>query len=147
MPSSVPARRRRRRAAKRGATSLEFALAGTALMALLFGTIEIGRYLFTLEALRTTAAEAARVVTLRGSANMNAGRPPCEGLDQGELTGVPIRAPFLNPGTLSIRMSSCSTDSGITTVEVTVSHPFSFAVSYFGAGISSLTETARAVFN
>jgi Flp pilus assembly protein TadG len=126
---------------------VEFALVGTVLMALLFGTIEIGRYLFTLEALRTAAAEAARVVTIRGSANMNARKSPCDGLDNGDLTGVPIRAPFLNAGTLSVKITGCTTNAGVTTVNMTVSHPFSFVMSYFGAGISSVSETAQAVFN
>jgi hypothetical protein len=115
-------------------------------MTLLLGIIEIGRYLFTLEALRTATAEAARRVTILGSANMNADREPCTGLD-GDLTGVPMRAPFLNSGTLSLRMSGCATSGGITTVTVTVSHPYNFAVSFFGTGNSPLTETAQAIFN
>lgn len=147
MRSSASARRRRAGAAQRGATSLEFALVGTILVALLFGTIEISRYLFTLEALRTTAAEAVRVVTLRGSANMNGGVDPCTGLSDGDLSGVPVRAPFLNTGDLSIRISGCATNAGITTVNVTVNHPFSFVLSYFGTSLSTITETAQASFN
>lgn len=144
MPSSASARRRR---AQRGATSLEFALVGTILMSLMFGTVEISRYLFTLEALRTTAAEAARVVTLRGSANMNGGVTPCTGLSNGDLSGVPVRAPFLDTGALSIKISGCTTNAGVTTANVTVSHPFTFVLSYFGTGFSTMTETAQAVFN
>lgn len=145
MPSSASARRHRSRAAERGATSLEFALVGSLLMALLLGAIEIGRYLFTLEALRTAAAEAARKVTVLGSANMNAGNDPCKGLS-GDLA-VPSRAPFLNPGTLKVRITACVPNGDITTVTITVEHDFSFIVPFFGTGVSSISETAQAVFN
>jgi Flp pilus assembly protein TadG len=146
MPSCASARRHRARPAECGVASLEFALVGSLLMSLLFGTIEIGRYLFTLESLRTAAAEAARAVTLRGSANMNSGNDACTGLS-GDLTGVQTRTPFLDPSTLSLKMSSCATNGGVTTVTVTVKYPFSFVVPVFGSRVSSLTETAQAVFN
>ncbi len=131
---------------RRGATSLEFAIISVVLLTLLLGAVEIARYMFTLEALRTAAAEAARAVTLRGSANMNAGLAPCSGLS-GDLTGVEVSAPFLNPGALSLTMSGCATNAGVTTVAVTVSHPFGFVLPFFGSPPATMTETAQAVFN
>ncbi|MCO6419236.1 pilus assembly protein [Siccirubricoccus sp. KC 17139] len=125
---------------------MEFAVMAVVLLSLLLGAIEIGRHMFTLEALRTATAEAVRVVTLRGSANMIARVAPCTGLS-GDLAGVGLRAPFLNPGTLSMTMSGCATNAGITTVTVTVSHPFEFTVPLFGTPSLTLVETAQAVFN
>lgn len=131
---------------RRGAAASEFALVGTLLLSLLLGTMELGRYLFTLEALRSAAAEAARAVTIRGSANMNAGRAPCTGLS-GALTGAGISASFLNPGSLTMTMSGCVTTGAVTTVQVAVSHPFAFAVKVPGLSMPALEENALAVFN
>ncbi len=146
MPCSAYARSLRAWRCRRGATSLEFAAIALLLLSLLLGSIEGGRYMFTLEALRTATAEAVRVVTLRGSANMIARVAPCTGLS-GELTGVDVRAPFLNTGALSLTMSGCTTNAGVTTVSVTASHPFTFTVSLFGSRTPVMQETARAVFN
>jgi Flp pilus assembly protein TadG len=131
---------------RRGAAASEFALVGTLLLTLLLGTMELSRYLFTLEALRSAAAEAARAVTIRGSANMNAGRTPCAGLS-GALTGVRTEASFLNPGSLTMTMSGCATTGAVTTVQVAVAHPFAFAVRIPGLAVPALEETALAVFN
>lgn len=129
-----------------GIASLEFALGGALLMSLVLGAIEIGRYVFTVEALRTAAAEAARLVTIRGSANMIAGNAPCTGLS-GSLTGAGLNASYLATNNLSITMSSCATSGSVTTVTVTATYPFSFAVSALGHGRTSISESIQAVFN
>jgi Flp pilus assembly protein TadG len=121
-------------------------MVGGLLVTLLLGSMELGRYMFTLHALRIVAADAARTVTLHGSANMNGALDPCTGLS-GALVGVPIRAPFLNPGALSITMSDCATDGSVTTVRVTVTHPFRFVVPIFGAEPASVQEAYQTVFN
>jgi hypothetical protein len=125
---------------------LEFAAVALVLISLLLGAVEIGRYMFTLEALRTAVAEAARAVTVRGSANLIAGIAPCSGLS-GELVGVDLRAPFLNPGALSLTASGCTTSAGITSVTIVLSHPFAFSVPFFGTAPPTMTESAQAVFN
>ena len=92
MPSSVSARTRRRRfrIGERGTTSLEFALVGGLFVSLLLGAMEIGRYMMTLESVRTATAEAVRQVTIRGSQNMIAGRVACTDL-VGSLDSVAAR--------------------------------------------------------
>lgn len=130
----------------RGATSLEFALVGGLLVSLLLGSIETGRYMFTVEMVRTATAEAVRLVTLRGSQNLNAGNPACTGLG-GALAGAAERTPFLSSGSLTVTISGCATQAGITTVNITVGYPFTFAVPLFGATNRPLAETAQAVFN
>ena len=144
LPAS--ARRRGLLLGNRGAASLEFAVVGSLLMSLLLGSMELGRYMFMLQALRTITADAARTVTLRGSANMNGALDPCTGL-AGALAGVPVRAPFLNPGAVSITMSDCTTNGPDTTVKLTVTHPYGFAVPFFGAQPTLLTESSQALFN
>lgn len=131
---------------RRGATSLEFALVGTILLGLLLGTMELGRYLITVQALRTASAEAVRMATLRGSQNLNSGTAACTSLS-GNLAGVAARVPFLNASGLTATVSDCATQAGITSVTVTVQYPFTLQVTLFGAPSRVMTETAQAFFN
>lgn len=132
---------------RRGATSLEFALVATLLLALLLGSSEAARYMLTLQSLRSAADEAVRIVMLRGGANLNAGRAACYGMS-GAVNGAASRVAFLNPVSLVTTMSACVTGSnGIASVTVTVSYPFTFQFSYFGARNRTLTESTQAIFN
>ncbi|SDB74469.1 TadE/TadG family type IV pilus assembly protein [Belnapia rosea] len=148
MPWSASARpgAARRRRAQAGATSLEFALVGSILLSLLLGSIEMSRYMFTVELVRVAAAEAVRLTTLRGSQNLNAGTAACSGLS-GNLSGAGHRTPFLDANELEVTMSGCTTAGGITTVSIAVEYPFSFAVPFFGTTSRPVSETARAVFH
>jgi Flp pilus assembly protein TadG len=131
---------------RRGTTTLEFALIGGLLVPLLLGGMDIGRYMLTQQAVRAAAAEAARMVTVRGNLNLNAGSPACNTLS-GALSGVSARVPFLKAASLVVTMSGCATGSnGITTVTVAVSYPFSFQISYFAAKSRQFSETTQALF-
>ncbi len=131
---------------RRGTTSLEFALVGGLLLSLLVGGLDLARYMFTLECLRATTAEAVRLATLRGSQNLNAGSAACSSLS-GSLAGAAARVPFLHADQVTATLSGCATQAGVTTVTVTVQYPFSFAVGYFGAKSRPMSETAQALFN
>jgi Flp pilus assembly protein TadG len=148
VPSSASARPRRRRfrIGERGTTSLEFALVGGLFVSLLLGAIEIGRYMMTLESVRTATAEAVRQVTIRGSQNMIAGSAACTDL-AGPLGSVAARVPVLQASLLTVTMSGCATQAGITTVQISVQYPFTFTISLFGATNRPITEAAQAVFN
>ncbi|MFC7539561.1 TadE family protein [Siccirubricoccus deserti] len=122
------------------------ALIGGPLMMLLLGTIELSRYLLTLESVRTVAAEAARTATLRGSQNMNAGNPPCTNLS-GALAVDGARTPFLDTAVLTVAMANCTTTNGVTTVTITVRYPFTFALPYFGANNRPVEETTQGMFH
>lgn len=134
------------RLGRRGATTVEFALIGGLVVMLLLGCLEIGRYLFTAEAVRTATAEAVRLVTLRGSQNLNAGSAACTNLS-GALSGAAAKTPYLTPASLSVTMSGCASQAGVTTVTLTVQYPFSFVVDVFGARNRPIRETAQALFN
>ena len=56
----------------RGAAALEFAFASTALMLLVFGVAEVGRMVWTRQALQGAAAETARCLAI-GSVNCPSG--------------------------------------------------------------------------
>ena len=130
---------------RRGIASLEFALVGGLLLSLLLGGIDLARYMFTLECLRATAADAVRLATLQGSRNLNTGSAACTSLS-GALAGSSARVPFLRANLVTATLSGCATQARITTVTVTVQYPFSFVVPVFGTA-PAMTETAQALFN
>ena len=132
---------------KRGATSLEFALVGSLLLTLILGASEAGRYMITLQSLRSAADEAVRLVVLRGGANINAGISPCAGLSGG-LSGVAERVAFLEAASVAANLTACNTSSnGITTVSILVRYPFVFKIQYFGRNNQIIEESALALFN
>jgi Flp pilus assembly protein TadG len=57
---------------RRAATALEFALAAPVLMALLFGTFEYARLVWTMQALQLAGDQTARCVAISGSSCKNA---------------------------------------------------------------------------
>ena len=143
---AVPDRMRAACRDRGGATALEFALVGGLLVSLLIGTLQTGRYLMTQAAIRSVAADAVRLVVLRGSANLNAGRAACSGLS-GSLSGVNARAAVLRLSSLAVSLSDCASSSGMTTVTVTVSYPFTYAIPLVPTRSLQLREEARAIFN
>jgi Flp pilus assembly protein TadG len=106
---------------RRGVAAVEFALAGGLLMLLVLGAVEAGRYLLLKEAVRTAAAEAVRIVAIRGSANMNAGASPCQGMS-GDVAGAAARLPLLDAAKLAVTLKSCSTSGAVTRVAVEVKY-------------------------
>jgi Flp pilus assembly protein TadG len=131
---------------RRGASAVEFAAVGALAATMLIATLEVARYQFTSQALRSLAGEAARLASLRGAANMNAARPPCTGLS-GPVTGLDVTAPFLTPARLTVTMSGCATQGAVTQVVVTVSQPFAFVTQVIQPIAPTMTETATAIFH
>ncbi len=130
----------------RGATSLEFALVGILLMTLVFAGVELGRFMMSLHALRTTVADAARAVALQGAGNLNAARDPCVGLS-GPLTGFSGRAVILGNAAVTVTMDGCSTLGAVTTVTLTATLSFTFVIPVFGGVGPSLQEVAQTAFH
>ncbi|MFT8246975.1 TadE/TadG family type IV pilus assembly protein [Roseomonas sp. BN140053] len=129
-----------------GAAALEFALVGVLLLSLLIGILQVGRYLMILGAVRMVAADAVRMAVLRGTANLNRSAPACSNLS-GNLPGAAARASVLQDAGLSVVLSDCGTRSGVTTVTVTVSYPFTYSIPLVPSRALQLRETAKAVIN
>ncbi|MGG5807648.1 hypothetical protein [Falsiroseomonas sp. CW058] len=123
---------------------MEFAVVGSALALLLLGGIDAARTMLALAAVRTAAADAARMATLAGGANIAAERAPCAGL-AGALAGTQRRAPILDPARLSVRLSGCATAGAVTTVTVTATYRIRLSIPLAGALERSMSETAQAV--
>ena len=135
----MPARADHALRSRRGATALEFALVGSLLFTFMIGIIEVGRYMLTQEAVRMVTAEAVRVATLRGSAILNSGAPTCQNLS-GSLGGAVKGGPMLQSADLSVILSGCATQGGMTSVTVTVTYPFSHAIPLVAARAAPLRE-------
>ncbi len=123
----------------------EFALVGGLLMLVVLGTVEAGRHLLFLEAVRTAAADAVRAATVRGSANLNAGAPACQGMSGG-LTGAAARVPLLRAEDLAVTLRDCATSGAVTTVTVDVRYSLRHKRLVLPGMPAEITETVRAVF-
>jgi Flp pilus assembly protein TadG len=131
---------------RRGAAASEFAIIGVLLFSLMIGIMEVGRYLMIVQALRTVTADAVRLAVLRASANLNAGNAACTNLS-GNLSGANARVPVLKSEALSVTLSGCGTQAGITTVNVTATFPFTYSIPLLPTTSLQLRQTALAVVN
>jgi len=115
---------------------MEFALVSTAFVMMLLGTIDLGRYYFTTEAVRTVTAQAARDALISYRSN---GLCPDEGVIE---TGALARSPFLGANLLDLRVS-CPTGSP-QVLNVTATYTFRFSVPWFPIS-PTISDSARLV--
>jgi Flp pilus assembly protein TadG len=146
--SARPQGRRHRRLGRRGATSLEFALVSLPLMLLLLGGMELARYAATVASLRAVTDAATRTATLRGYANLIAGRGACDGLAAGGSMVAESTPTFILQRTrLSITIDTCATNGTITTVGMTARYRHDFAFAVLAPASGTLVETSAAAFH
>lgn len=105
---------------------------GSAFFALMFGAVDLGRYMYALQSLRTTTAEATRAV-LMDDTLLGCGPPP---------QVVARRAPFLDGARTQLCVVRAATN-GKKKITLTVTYPFQFAVPLFGKSAMTLTETTN----
>jgi hypothetical protein len=137
--SPAPAARRRIARAlrdRRGATALEFGVVLVPLTTLLFGAMDLARYWYSVEALRSYAAEAARAAVVHVSRDPAA---RCPGT-------VPVSAPpppGLQAADLTPARAVCTRDAatGVTTISMSTSYRFRFALGMLGVGARTISET------
>lgn len=133
---------------RRGASSLEFALVALPLLLLVLGGMELARYASTANSLRTVTDEAVRAATLRGSANLVAGRAACNGLGAGSsLLGESPRTYTLRRQDLTLVIDSCTTNGAVTTVGMTTRYSHRFLFSLLAPASGTFVETAVAAFH
>ena len=122
---------------ERGATALEAALIGGLFCFLLFGAIELGRYYYTFQAVRTIVAEASRTAQINGA---------LDGCATGNaINQAIVNRTALNPATLTVCLSR-STLNSVTTVQVNATYPFNFVVPFFGNTSRTLSENTVVVY-
>jgi hypothetical protein len=119
-----------------GATSLEFGLVLIPLSMLLFGAMDLARYWYSVEALRSYAADAARAAVVHVS-----------GDPAGRCTGpVPVSAPptpGLQAANLTPAQAVCTRNAatGVATVSVSTSYRFRFVMGMLDTGAQTISET------
>lgn len=141
MSKSVSCKRSGLRSAltcRKGVTALEFALIAPVFFALLLGTMELARYWYTAEAVRSYTAELLRAAIVVAGAD----NPPQQDICNGTLS---VSTP-LTPGLDQSRFQpwpptvTCTRNSVTRTVEVSTTYNFEFVI---GGLIASPTITDR----
>jgi len=139
---------------RRGATALEFAVIGTIFITLLLGVIELGRYYFTVQSLRTVAAEAARAYLIRSNLDLIANPTRCQPVIATVTAAdleVAARTPILAVSRLTIDAPVFESNTPLPTpaptcttrrVRANVSYTFNFVVPFLPATVPVLTATA-----
>ena len=152
----------RARHSERGASMVEFAIAGSLMLFIVFGIIEFGRALYTYHSVANAARIGARWAMVRGSS--------CSLLDHCGATSADVQTyvrsvvPMIDSGNLTVTTTwstakasssntSCSSASPSTVntpgnlVCVTVSYPWNFAISYVSTTGLTLSSTAKQVIS
>lgn len=133
-----------RRLGRRGGTTLEFALVSLAFLMMLFGTMEVGRYYFTSEAVRTVTAEAARKAMLDYRTSSPSACPTSNNIKT-YVTSTVARSPFLGSGQLSLTVSCVTSTNGWGSLRVVVSYPFSSNVPWLSVSTNITDESYMVV--
>ena len=138
--SSVSSSKRRAWLGRPGTSSIELAFILPAFLWLLLGTIDIARYLYTVQALVGLMGEAGRVAIM--DSNFGNGLPPCSNNYWSQIATI---APLLDANNVSLCVTpaSWSSGSGVITVTVSVSYPFTPYTPGLGALAGPITEATN----
>lgn len=148
------------RHAERGASMVEFAIASSALLLIMFGILEFGRVMYTYHTVSNAARLASRWAIVRGSG--------CSVLDHCGANSEDIKqwvqsqVPLVDSGALDVSATwsttknpgddcSVSDPAGNNTqghlVCVTVSYPFNFAIPFVSNTPLTLSSTSKMVIS
>lgn len=122
---------------RRGAVAVEAAIIGSLFCMLLFGAIEFARYYYTLQAVRTVVAEAAR------QAQINTSLDGCATGDS--INSNVVARTVLNTAGLQVCFSR-NTVNSVTTVNVNASYNFSFIAPFISNTVYNLNETTQTAY-
>lgn len=145
---------------QRGAGMVEFAIAATALLLVMFGILEFGRVMYTYHTVSNAARLGARWAIVRGS-NCSV-LDHCNATSSDIQTWVQSQVPLVDSGVLSVAATwstskdpsvNCSvTDPSGNNVQghlvcVTVSYPFNFALPFVSRTALTLSSTSKMVIS
>lgn len=120
-----------RRLDQRGLASLEFAVVASVFFMLMLGSVEVGRYLTTVQSLRNLTGEAARAALVA----YNGGTPWSAATVKGLV-------PFLDSSKVSLTVTPAPPACSSHLITATASYPFTSIVPYFSSVNGSLTTAA-----
>src|SRR4051812_30441168 len=130
-----------------GAVAVEFGIIGLVFFILLLGAVDLGRYQITLQSLRDISAGASRVALLdRGqvASVVGAGGSATNKSDtalKAAVTSPTNLTPFLPPASLTIVTSEPTSLTGVRTITVTATYPFSFLAPLLPGGPITLSDS------
>ncbi len=119
-----------------GIVSLEFALIAPGFLLMFFGTIEMGRYLFTRQSLELLTGQVARAAVI-GTIT-----PGCP-LTLPASFSIP---PMLAPGNLSVCVSQSTPAGSETQYQVTSTYDFTFFLPVFAASSGMISAKVAPTF-
>lgn len=133
--------------AQRGSALVEFAIASTLALTLIFGIVDFGRALYTYHLVSNGARAGSRYAMVRGSACTVAGCPATSDQIQTYVRGL---APGIDPNSLTVATSwpggtGCfgGTSNGPgCSVTVSVTYPFKFLVSLMPSFTMSMASSS-----
>ena len=135
---------------ERGSALIEFALASTVALTMIFGIIDLGRAVYTYHLVADVARSGSRYAMVRGSSCSAGGCPATASQIQTYVRGL---APAVDPSSLTVT-TTWSTASGCTDpafqgpgciVTVQVSYPFRFLVALMPSFTMTMVSTSKMV--
>ena len=123
----------KRKSNERGATLVEFSIAATVFLVVVFGVIEFGRALWTHNALSDAARRGARYATLHSAAEIEQVKNVVV-YGNADGSGTPL-VPNLTTDNVSVDYSSFALNAGTVSVSVT-DYQFQFIVPIVGTTIT-----------
>ena len=113
--------------------AVEFAASGAALFALLFGSLDLGRYYFTAQSVRELAGRVARAAAIDTALQgCTAPRSLAAGIQM-----------LSDPAKLTVCVDRPAAASGPNIVTISVSYRFSFSFWLLQDRVNSISETTR----
>lgn len=128
----------KRKSNERGATLVEFSIAATVFLVVVFGVIEFGRALWTHNALSDAARRGARYATLHSAAEIEQVKNVVV-YGNADGSGTPL-VPNLTTENVSVDYSNFALNAGTVSVSVT-GYEFQFIVPIVGTTIAMPSYT------
>jgi Flp pilus assembly protein TadG len=137
-------------ARERGNALVEFAIASTTMLLLMFGIIDFGRALYTYHLVADGARSGARYAMVRGSTCTVSGCPATQGDIQSYVRGL---APGIDPSALTVTTTWTTSDGCIDPayqgpgclVAVQASYTFSFLIPLMPRFTMPMSSTSQIV--
>ncbi|HET7815124.1 MAG TPA: TadE/TadG family type IV pilus assembly protein [Candidatus Baltobacteraceae bacterium] len=144
---------------ERGSSMVEFAIAATALLLLVFGILEFGRVLYIYHTVSNAARLGSRWAIVRGGSSCTSSIDHCSASQTDISAYVLSQVPMLDSNTMTVTAqwnssndpsaacSSTGTNTAGHTVCVTVSYPFNFAIPFVSNTALSIASTSSMVIS
>jgi Flp pilus assembly protein TadG len=122
---------------RRGAAIVEFTILAPVLLALILGTVDVGRMFYVRQGLEYATEEAARYYTLNPSTASSTVTAQLRSKMPGGM-GPSVNVAYADT-------ASCNANVHVTCTTITATYAFAFAAGYLQIGPKTLRSTAKAV--